>query len=95
MATVLPPPSKKQKVAEAERAREQQTTLDSIPANLGNVRVRFFDESTGSAIGDTISVPVKDATVKNLELLVNSLLGKKVCWMPFVPLLSSLKEERF
>ena len=78
MATVLPPPSKKQRTAAADRAREQQEIKDDIPADLGNIRLRFYDETTGKSIGDTISVPVADATVKNLELLVNSLLGTQV-----------------
>ena len=95
MATVLPPPNKKQRTAEAERARLQQDVQDSIPTDLGNVRIRFFDESTGSSIGDTISVPVKDATVKNLELLVNTLLGKKVRWLPVLLLAGSLVKECF
>jgi hypothetical protein len=77
MATVLPPPSKKQKVAAEERAREQQE-IRRIPDGLGSVRIQFFDQATGKASGGAISVPVADATVKNLELLVNSLLGN-VC----------------
>ena len=77
MATIPPPPTKKQKTAASNKARDQQE-LDLIPTDLGNVRVRFFDETTGNVIGDTISIPVADATTKNLELLVNSLLGKQV-----------------
>ena len=77
MATQLPPPTKKQKVAEAERAREQQHIADSFPPDAGTIRVRFFDESSGDPIGGTFSVAVIDATVKNLELLVNRLLGKE------------------
>lgn len=88
MATIPPPPNKKQKTAAAERAREQQD-LDLIPADLGNVRVRFFDETTGHEIGDTISIPVADATTKNLELLVNSLLGKKQVFVMIISLLFS------
>ena len=74
MATVLPPPSKRQKTAVAEKSREQQT-VESIPNDLGNMRVQFVDQSTGQAIGTPISVPVVDATVKNLELLLNTLQG--------------------
>ena len=77
MATVIPPPNKRQKTALAERAREQQS-INSIPDDLGSVRVQFFDQSTGKATGGSVSIPVADATVKNLELLVNSLLGN-VC----------------
>ncbi|KAL9117159.1 MAG: hypothetical protein Q9187_006307 [Circinaria calcarea] len=74
MATVIPPPSKRQRTAIAERAREQQDVKE-IPDNLGSVRVQFFDQATGKSTGGAISIPVADATVKNLELLVNSLLG--------------------
>ncbi|KAI9674462.1 MAG: hypothetical protein M1817_001800 [Caeruleum heppii] len=72
MATVLPPPSKRQKTATATRAREQQD-IDSIPDNLGSVRIQFHDHATGLSAGPPVSVPVADATVKNLELLLNKL----------------------
>ena len=74
MATVIPPPSKRQKTAVAEKAREQQS-LESIPDDLGNLRVQFVDQSTGQAIGATVSVPVIDTSVKNLELLLNTIQG--------------------
>ena len=74
MATVLPPPSKRQRIAVAEKAREQQE-IDSIPEGLGNVRVHFFDQSTGQPTGASVSIPVADATVKNLEELLNALQG--------------------
>lgn len=74
MATVLPPPSKRQKTALAVQAREQQE-IDSIPENLGSVRIQFHDHATGQRTGPPISVPVVDATVKNLELLLNTIQG--------------------
>ncbi|KAI9754219.1 MAG: hypothetical protein M4579_004816 [Chaenotheca gracillima] len=74
MATVLPPPSKRQKVAAAARAREQQD-VDTIPEDIGSVRIQFHDHATGQSSGPPISVPVADATVKNLELLLNTLQG--------------------
>lgn len=74
MATVLPPPSKRQKTAVAETSREQQS-VESIPNDLGSLRVQFVDQSTGQPIGTPISVPVVDTTVKNLELLLNTLQG--------------------
>lgn len=74
MATLLPPPSKRQKVAQAEKAREQQE-IQSIPTDLGSVRVQFFDQATGNATGPAVSVPVADAKVKNLETLLNTLQG--------------------
>ena len=74
MATVLPPPSKRQRTALADKAREQQD-IRTIPDNLGSVRVQFVDQATGTLTGGAVSIPVVDATVKNLELLLNSLQG--------------------
>lgn len=77
MATVLPPPSKRQRTATADKAREQQV-LDRIPDDLGSLRVQFFDQATGQQTGAPVSIQVADATVKNLELLLNTLQGN-VC----------------
>ncbi|KAL8924384.1 MAG: hypothetical protein Q9172_002731 [Xanthocarpia lactea] len=74
MATVLPPPSKRQRTAIAEKAREQQD-IDAIPGDLGSIRVHFYEQSTGQATGAPVAIPVADATVKNLELLLNTLQG--------------------
>ncbi|MCJ1356500.1 MAG: hypothetical protein MMC33_006495 [Icmadophila ericetorum] len=74
MATVLPPASKRQRTALADKAREQQD-VPSIPANLGSIRVQFVDQATGKPTGGAVSIPVVDATVNNLELLLNSLQG--------------------
>lgn len=74
MATLVPPPSKRQKVAQGENAREQQE-IASIPTDLGSVRVQFFDQATGNATGPAVSVPVADANTKNLETLLNTLQG--------------------
>ncbi|KAK5050887.1 hypothetical protein LTR84_003446 [Exophiala bonariae] len=76
MATIVPPPSKRQKLAaidKAERAAEDAR----IPDDLGNVRVQFIDQSTGKPAGPVVAVPVKDATVKNLETLLNSIQGNE------------------
>lgn len=72
MATTVPPPSKRQRTAIAEKAREQQD-VDTIPDNLGSIRVQFLDQASGKSAGPPVSVPVRDATVKNLELLLNTL----------------------
>lgn len=74
MATVLPPPSKRQRTLVAEKAHEQQD-VDTIPRDLGSVRVHFYDQSTGKPTGAPVAIPVADATVKNLELLLNTLQG--------------------
>ncbi|KAI9662194.1 MAG: hypothetical protein M1829_006176 [Trizodia sp. TS-e1964] len=73
MATVLPPPTKRQKTAAATKAQEQQD-VDTIPENLGNVRIQFHDSVTGKLTGSPVSLPVAQATVKNLEVLLNTLL---------------------
>ena len=77
MATILPPPSKRQKTAVAEKAREQQN-VENIPDGLGSIRVHFSNQANGQSVGTPVSVPVADATVKNLELLLNTLQGN-VC----------------
>lgn len=82
MATVLPPPSKRQRREIDEKARQQQE-IDSIPEDLGSVRVQFFDQSTGTASGPAVAVPLGDATVKNLEILLNTLQGHVCC--PAIP----------
>lgn len=72
MATIAPLSSKRQRTAVAEKAREQQK-IDTIPEDLGSIRVQFIDQATGQASGAPVSIPVADATVKNLELLLNTL----------------------
>ena len=74
MATLFPPPGKRQKREIAEKAQQQQA-IELIPADLGSIRVQFFDQATGTATGPAVSVPVADATVKNLETLLNALQG--------------------
>ena len=74
MATSLPPPSKRQRTAAAEFSKRQQD-IDTIPDNLGSIRVHFIDQATGQSAGPPVSVPVRDANVKNLELLLNTLQG--------------------
>ena len=75
MATVLPPPSKRQRTDAADRARAQQD-IEEIPNDAGSLRLQFFDETTGLPIGQgPVLVPVADANPKNLELLLNTLQG--------------------
>ncbi len=74
MATIIPPPSKRQKLAAVEKA-ERVAEESQIPEDLGSVRVQFVDQSTGKTTGPAVAVPVKDATVKNLETLLNTIQG--------------------
>lgn len=76
MATVIPPPSKRQKLAQTEKV-EATAEATRIPDDLGSVRVQFVDQSTGKSTGPTVAVPVKDATIKNLETLLNTLQGNE------------------
>jgi len=72
MATVLPPPPKRQKLEAAEKARVQQ---EPTPIPEGSIRVQFVDRTTNTPAGPAVSIPLTQATVKNLEVLLNSLLG--------------------
>jgi hypothetical protein len=74
MATVIPPPSKRQRVEASEKARVQ-AEANEIPEGLGSVRVQFVDQSTGGAAGPAIAVSIANTTVKNLETLLNSIQG--------------------
>lgn len=74
MATVLPPPSKRQRIETSEKARIQAEE-NQIPEGLGSVRVQFVDQSTGNGTGPAIAVSISNATVKNLETLLNSIQG--------------------
>jgi ribosome assembly protein 4 len=74
MSTVLPPPSKRQRLEASEKAREQQD-VEIVPVDAGSLPIQFFDQTTGLKIGHgPVLVPVADATPKNLELLLNTLL---------------------
>ena len=77
MATVLPPPNKKQRIA-AENEKVQEEENSRIPEGLGSVRIQFVDQASGRPTGAPVAIPVAQANVKNLELLLNSLQGQ-VC----------------
>ncbi|CAN6610002.1 ribosome assembly protein 4 [Trichomonascus vanleenenianus] len=69
MATLVPPPSKRQK-REAQLARE----VDLVPEDLPNVTIQFQAADTGESVGGNIRVP-GGTTEKQLEDLLNQLLG--------------------
>lgn len=77
MATVIPPPSKKQK-KEAQQVRE----VDLIPADLPNVLIKFQASDTGESIGGSIRVP-GGITEKQLEELLNQLHGESDDPVPY------------
>lgn len=69
MATLIPPPSKKQK-KENQKVRE----VDIVPNGLPNVLIRFQASDTGETVGGSIRVP-GDISEKKLEELLNQLHG--------------------
>jgi ribosome assembly protein 4 len=79
MATIVPPPSKRQKREVLERSQVQQdvTLLASGPE--GSFKARFLD-GDGQQMADVIEVPLADASEKNLSLLLNTLLAR-VCFI--------------
>jgi hypothetical protein len=85
MATVLPPPSKRQRVAHEEYTKVQQDASLVGPdvlfpdATTKTVMVKFLDKSTGQYIqAAPIMIPAAETTQKNIETLINTLLGN-VC----------------
>lgn len=89
MATVIPPPSKKQK-REAQKVRE----VDLVPEDVGNVLIRFQASDTGEATGGSIRVP-GGITEKQLEELLNNLRGESDDPVPYTfSLLYKEKEEK-
>jgi ribosome assembly protein 4 len=68
MATLLPPQSKKQKLAQA---KEESIDLSTV---TGNVLCQFKASDTGEVTGSTIRIPAR-TSAKELELLLNQLLN--------------------
>ncbi|KAM0487048.1 hypothetical protein ACHAPX_000316 [Trichoderma viride] len=76
MATVLPPPSKRQKRENLERTQIQQDASAVAAGPAGSFKARFLD-SEGKQMADVIEVPLADASEKNLSLLLNTLLARE------------------
>ncbi|KAF4552401.1 WD domain-containing protein 36 [Elsinoe fawcettii] len=70
MATVLPPPSKRQRTLNVQRTREQVI----IPQ--GQQRIQFKDADTGESQGPVVTLDLADLSPENLSLLLNTLLGR-------------------
>lgn len=77
MATVIPPPSKKQRT-QAQQVRE----VDLIPDNLPNVLIKFQASDTGDSVGGSMRVP-GGITEKQLEELLNQLNGESEDPVPY------------
>ncbi|TPX18338.1 uncharacterized protein E0L32_011749 [Thyridium curvatum] len=77
MATVLPPPSKRQRREQAERTATQQDVTALLPGpDAGSFKARFID-GDGQQMADVIEVPLADASEKNVSLILNTLLGRE------------------
>ncbi|CAM1511956.1 Fc.00g094690.m01.CDS01 [Cosmosporella sp. VM-42] len=76
MATVVPPPSKRQKREVLERTQIQQDVTAIMEGPAGSFKARFLD-SDGNQMADVIEVPLADASEKNLSLLLNTLLSRE------------------
>lgn len=75
MATVVPPPAKRQRREEAERAAVQQDVTAIAPSEQGTFRVRFVDDDN-TQLADIIEIPLAIAAEKDLSKLLNTLLGR-------------------
>ncbi|TLD18062.1 hypothetical protein PspLS_10519 [Pyricularia sp. CBS 133598] len=76
MATVAPPPSKRQRREQAARATAQQDVTAVLAPPTGSFRARFVSGSDGSPLADAVEIPLADASEKNVSLLLNTLLGR-------------------
>ena len=75
MATVLPPPSKRQKREALERTQTQQDVSAPTTTETGSFKAQFVD-GEGNQLADVIEIPLADASEKNISLLLNTLLGR-------------------
>ncbi|PSR80228.1 WD repeat-containing protein [Coniella lustricola] len=76
MATVVPPPSKRQRREDVARTSTQADLSTILPPDNGSFKARFIDASNGAPLADAIEIPLADATEKNVSLLLNTLLGR-------------------
>lgn len=87
MATLIPPPSKKQK-KEAQKVQD----VAVIPNDLPNILIKFEASDTGESIGGSIRVP-GGITEKQLEELLNQLHGTKDDPVPYTFALVNKKDD--
>ena len=77
MATLIPPPAKKQK-KEACQIRD----VDLVPADVPHVLIKFQAADSGESVGGSLRVP-GGITEKQLEELLNQLLGTQDDAVPY------------
>ncbi|KAK4462554.1 WD40-repeat-containing domain protein [Cladorrhinum samala] len=75
MATLQPPPSKRQKRAEIELTSTQQDVAPLLATDLGSGKFCFVD-SDGNQLADVVEIDFAQTTEKNLSTLVNTLLER-------------------
>lgn len=78
MATLLPPPRKRQRLEQAEISKTQQdieSPPDDDAENAGSIRLQFRDKTTNKATGAPIVIALKDANIQNLTTLANQFNG--------------------
>lgn len=80
MATLFPPKSKRVKLAESKRAQSQQE-VDLVPEHISKIVINLRAADTGKQLGSELHIP-GDATVEQLSLIVNKLLGTVL--LPFL-----------
>ncbi|ROT36812.1 YVTN repeat-like/Quino protein amine dehydrogenase [Sodiomyces alkalinus F11] len=75
MATIPPPPSKRQKRETLALTQTQQdATAKFASADAGSFKARFVDSEGNET--DAVEIPLADASEKNVSLLYNTLLGR-------------------
>lgn len=78
MATLLPPPSKRQRIEQSQVSKTQQDIDLALVVgadDAGSIRLQFRDKTTNKATGAPIVIALKDANVKNLTTLANQFNG--------------------
>lgn len=79
MATVLPPPSKRQKRVHLEQTQVQQEALtNEVPHDAGSIRVQFVDARTGEKDGGPVLIPLVTSNIKTLNQLANHIARKDI-----------------
>ncbi|KAI1873060.1 uncharacterized protein JN550_003313 [Neoarthrinium moseri] len=73
MATILPPPSKRQRREALERT-QLQADVTPAPIEAGSFKARFVD-SDSNQLAEVVEIPLADANEKNISILLNTLLG--------------------
>ncbi|KAK8138543.1 ribosome assembly [Apiospora sp. TS-2023a] len=74
MATIAPPPSKRQRREDLERS-QIQADVTPAPIEAGSFKARFVD-SDSNQLAEVVEIPLADASEKNVSLLLNTLLGR-------------------